>query len=277
MTNGKPEVHVFDPEIAAKMGVAGAILFHHVVSWTANNELRGQKRNFKDGRFWTYDPLDKWVENFPYLSRPTIYKHLRRLQAEGFIRVGCFNPLPLDKTRWYAVGDAANLSEPSAVKDYLDRKKIRFRIEHACDFGLTEAVLMANLGHWMHKNRRLGQPPAKDGRMWRYMSPGSLSRILPFLSRTQIKRVLRGLADKGVLLRRRQPDRRDHRMLYAFQDEARFAVAYTKRKREIDGYKDFRDGKTKYDPQSGSFKPVESPLQGQLPPPPARKGRGANV
>jgi hypothetical protein len=90
MADGRPEVHVFDAKFAVKLGVAPANLFHHVVWWTTKNELRGQKHNFKDERFWTYDSINGWVVRFPYLSRATIYKHLRRLQAEGFIRSASF-------------------------------------------------------------------------------------------------------------------------------------------------------------------------------------------
>jgi hypothetical protein len=122
---------------------------------------------------------------------------------------------------------------------------------------------------------------------------------MPFLSASQVKRALKKLVAAGVLLRKRQRDRRDSRILYAFQDEARFTAAYTKKKRWIDNYTDHRDGKIKWDhrakewvpvdlppglpappakkddPKAHNFVPVKSTPQTPLPPPPASKSRSS--
>jgi hypothetical protein len=92
---------------------------------------------------------------------------------------------------------------------------------------------------------------------------------MPFLSASQVKRALKKLVAAGVLLGKRQPDRRDFRILYAFQDEERFTAAYTKEKRWIDNYTDHRDGKIRWDHRAKEWVPVDLPPG--LPAPPAKK------
>ncbi len=288
-----PEVHVFSADLAVKLGIARAVLFHHIWWWVTRNAKLKQEHNFEAGRYWTYDTIDGWAERFPYLCRATIYSHLRSLQTEGFIRVGIYNTLALDQTRWYSVGDG--------VKDYPTGNMIRLRVTDAVDHGIIAAVLVANMGYWIRRNRRLGEPPAEDGRYWRYAPASELATVMPFLSASQVKRALKKLVAAGVLLGKRQPDRRDFRILYAFQDEARFTSAYTEKKRWIDNYTDHRDGKIRWDhraqewvpvdlpprppsppakkddPKANIFVPVESTPQTPLPltPPPARRSRSS--
>jgi len=253
--------HSWRHTVASWLGIARAVLFHHVWWWVTRNAKLKQQHNYKAGKFWTYDSVNGWSDRFPYMSRTTIYGHLRALQMEGFIRVGIYNALALDQTRWYSVGDG--------VRDYPTGNMIRFRVTDAVEHGIIAAVLIANMGYWIRRNRRLGEPPAEDGRFWRYVPASELATVMPFLSASQVKRALKKLVAAGVLLGKRQPDRRDFRILYAFQDEARFTAAYTKNKRWIDNYTDHRDGKIKWDHRANEWVRVDLPPG--LPAPPAKK------
>lgn len=58
----------------------------------------------QDGRQWTYQSLEKLQEDyFPFWGRDTIDRALKNLKALGLIKIGNFNKLALDQTRWYSI------------------------------------------------------------------------------------------------------------------------------------------------------------------------------
>ncbi len=105
--------HSFDIDLAAKYSIEEALLIHHFQHWiTINREL---KRNFHDGRYWTYQSLDEIAAHFPYLSKSQVVDILEKLccgyqrksksktpNHEPILMKGNFNKSRYDRTVWYA-------------------------------------------------------------------------------------------------------------------------------------------------------------------------------
>lgn len=92
--------HSFDTELAALYGVHAAILIHNFQHWISFNQRL--KRNFHEGRTWTYQTRQEIMAHFPYLSEKEIRGALDRLVKMKVIVKGNFNKTPFDRTTWYA-------------------------------------------------------------------------------------------------------------------------------------------------------------------------------
>jgi hypothetical protein len=104
--------HSFDIDMAAIYGVNPSIIIHHFQHWIRINKKL--KRNFHEGRTWSYQTLDEIAAHFPYFSKDEIYeiinllcsgKGRRSKQEKGFDPVlikGNFNKSKFDRTTWYA-------------------------------------------------------------------------------------------------------------------------------------------------------------------------------
>jgi len=111
MQNSNPH-HSFDTALATQYGVQEAILIHHFQHWVGVNKRL--KRNFREGRTWTYQTLDEIAAHFPYMSKDQIRDTIEKLCAgksrysdkepsfEPILIKGNFNKTAFDKTTWYA-------------------------------------------------------------------------------------------------------------------------------------------------------------------------------
>lgn len=97
--------HSFDAELAQALGVAEAILLHHMQYWIAKNEANGV--HFYDGRTWTYNSVRAYGRLFPYFSERQLANALKHLEAEGILVTGHYSDNPRNRTLWYAFSDAA--------------------------------------------------------------------------------------------------------------------------------------------------------------------------
>lgn len=86
-----------DTEIAAQVGASAAMLFEYIAFWCAKSD------EVHDGRRWIFHTIKQFKEHFPHLSERTIRRALKKLEASELVIVGCYNKLPFDHTRWYAV------------------------------------------------------------------------------------------------------------------------------------------------------------------------------
>lgn len=92
--------HSFDIDLAEKYGIPEAILIHHFQHWiTINKRL---KRNFHEGRTWTYQTLEEIAAHFPYFSTSQVNRLLRKLTKLKVLKKGNFNKRKFDRTVWYA-------------------------------------------------------------------------------------------------------------------------------------------------------------------------------
>lgn len=98
--------HRFRPELAIKYGLTEAVILGYIEFWIKQNEAHGRKENFKNGRWWMFNPVAKFSEDMPYLTSNQVRRALERLEREGAILVEKnFNKLGRDRTRWFTLGD----------------------------------------------------------------------------------------------------------------------------------------------------------------------------
>lgn len=90
----------FDTEIAKKLDVNSAILFSNIQFWCAKN--KANKKNYNDGRYWTYNSTEAFSELFQWLTKKQIRLCLEKLEENGYISTGNYNKSAYDRTKWYA-------------------------------------------------------------------------------------------------------------------------------------------------------------------------------
>lgn len=95
--------HTFDPEIAMQVGINAAVVHRNLVFWVRYNE--SNRRNFHEGRYWTYNSLAAFDEQFPYLTAKQIRTALDKLVEAGLILKGNFAADRFKRANWYALGE----------------------------------------------------------------------------------------------------------------------------------------------------------------------------
>lgn len=96
-------IHSFDAEIAAQVGINAAVVFRNIVFWVRHNEAN--RKNFHDGRYWTYNSLAAFDEQFPYLTAKQIRTAIDKLVEAGLIIKGNFAADRFNRANWYALGE----------------------------------------------------------------------------------------------------------------------------------------------------------------------------
>ena len=103
--------HSFDINLAAEYGIEEALLIHHFQHWISVNQRL--KRNFHEGRTWSYQTIDEIAAHFPYISKDRVVTILEKLctgktrfqkdtEFEPILLKGNFNKTKFDRTIWYA-------------------------------------------------------------------------------------------------------------------------------------------------------------------------------
>lgn len=90
-------------DVAVRYGVDESIFLHVVVSLAINN--KDNNRNFRDGRWWTYNSLSAWEQEFPWWSAKQIRRIISSCKEQGALFVGEYNKDPRDRTSWYSPSD----------------------------------------------------------------------------------------------------------------------------------------------------------------------------
>lgn len=75
----------------------------------------------------------------------------------------------------------------------------QFDTDVAAMYGVDEAIMIANLQFWIRKNEANGKH-YHDGRFWTYNSIEAFTKLFPFWTARQIRRILKSLEDKGVIV-----------------------------------------------------------------------------
>ncbi|MCB4349753.1 hypothetical protein LA345_38825 (plasmid) [Burkholderia vietnamiensis] len=94
---------MFDTEHARLYGLEEAVLINNLKFWIVRNRANGE--NFREDRTWSYNSINAFSEQFPYLSRDRIRRTLASLMKQGVIQSGNFNERATDRTLWYAFVD----------------------------------------------------------------------------------------------------------------------------------------------------------------------------
>ncbi len=93
---------VIIPSLAVEIGLEEAIVLQQIHYWLVLN--RQAKRNFFDGKFWTYNTPEKWQqENFPFWTVKKVRTTLNSLRSMGLLIVGNYNKMKADRTLWYTI------------------------------------------------------------------------------------------------------------------------------------------------------------------------------
>jgi len=88
-------IHSFEAEIAAQVGINAAVVYRNIVFWVRHNEAN--RKNFHDGRYWTYNSLSAFDEQFPYLTAKQIRTTIDKLIEAGMVVKGNF---AADRFNW---------------------------------------------------------------------------------------------------------------------------------------------------------------------------------
>ena len=73
-----------------------------------------------------------------------------------------------------------------------------FDTDAAQKYGVNEAIVLNNIQFWVNKNAAGGNN-FNDGRYWTRCSLQTYTNLFPFWTEPQIKRILKGLEDKGAI------------------------------------------------------------------------------
>lgn len=93
--------HSFDWRLACEVGVEKAILIGNIEYWVADNERQKKASHFHEGEYWTYWTADELAAKYPYMKAPSIYRWLRELKADGWVKTGNFNDTWQERRTWY--------------------------------------------------------------------------------------------------------------------------------------------------------------------------------
>lgn len=101
------------PSLVRAIGANEAIVLQQIHYWLDINKKA--KRNYYDGRYWTYNTYDGWHEEFFWLSESTVRRVLAELVRKGLLIKGNYNKSKFDRTNWYTINyDEVNKLLPSA-------------------------------------------------------------------------------------------------------------------------------------------------------------------
>lgn len=95
--------HSFDIGWATSHGIEESLLLHHFQYWIRFN--RNLKRNFIEGRTYTYQTYKEIAAVFPYLSYEKVRYAIKKLVQDNVLILGNFNQKKGDNTIWFAFQD----------------------------------------------------------------------------------------------------------------------------------------------------------------------------
>ena len=97
--------HSFSVDLACEIGVNAAVIFQNIYYWISHNEKNRQPIHYHKGKYWTFNSVRAFSEQFPYMSERTIKNCIKTLVDEKYLIKGNFNVKTYDKTNWYALGE----------------------------------------------------------------------------------------------------------------------------------------------------------------------------
>ena len=95
LIHGQPLIIV--TELATEIGLSEAIVLQQVHYWIQRSN------HIKKGYHWIYNSYDDWQDQFPFWSRNTIIRTIKRLEDSGLLISDNFNEMKMDKTKWYRI------------------------------------------------------------------------------------------------------------------------------------------------------------------------------
>lgn len=92
---GAPVVYIME------FGSDAAIILSNIEYWVMFNASKN--KNFKNGRFWTYNSSTSFQKYFPWMEPSKIRREILKLRKAEVLLTGEFNKLKGDRTLWYTI------------------------------------------------------------------------------------------------------------------------------------------------------------------------------
>ncbi|MFJ7738355.1 DnaD domain protein [Lysinibacillus sp. NPDC097287] len=116
------------PSLAVKIGLNQALVLQQMHYW-----LRISK-NIRGGHKWVYKTLEDWHKEFPFWSKSTLERIIRKLEEDQLIVVGNYNRMKMDRTKWYRVNyDAVDMATRSFQNEDMQHGEMMVSIDVTCE------------------------------------------------------------------------------------------------------------------------------------------------
>lgn len=103
MENKDIKKYYFSEIVAKDVGVEEAIMFSNIFFWVKLNERKESEYHFHDGKYWMFNSVLNFVEQYPFWTPAKVRRILKNLIEKKYIETGVFNKYGYDKTKWYTV------------------------------------------------------------------------------------------------------------------------------------------------------------------------------
>ncbi|WP_099123634.1 conserved phage C-terminal domain-containing protein, partial [Xenorhabdus sp. KK7.4] len=87
------------PELATRLGLNEAIILQQIQYWLTETSSGVEVYGCR----WIYNSVEKWQEQFPFLSVSTIKRALGNLKKLGVLKIEQINKSSHDRTNYYAI------------------------------------------------------------------------------------------------------------------------------------------------------------------------------
>ena len=91
------------PTLACLVGLNESIVLQQVQYWLYNAEKSKKMGIYKFGRWWIYNTMKDWRENFPFWSTKTTQRAIDHLREKGLLLTARLSDNNLDQTLYYAI------------------------------------------------------------------------------------------------------------------------------------------------------------------------------
>lgn len=103
MKNEDIKKYYFSLTVATELGIEEAIMFCNIYFWVNNNKRNNSESHHYEGKYWTYNSVEDFIEQYPFWTHSMIKRILKKLENAGYIETGNFNKHKYDRTKWYTV------------------------------------------------------------------------------------------------------------------------------------------------------------------------------
>lgn len=99
-------VHVFNIDLAERLGIEKAIMIEQIYFWVHKNECDDIEEMNIDGRTWCRSSAKGFSKYIPYMTPKKIWRVLKELvEVDEILLSGNFNKKATNQTLWYAFSD----------------------------------------------------------------------------------------------------------------------------------------------------------------------------
>jgi hypothetical protein len=118
---------------AATYGVDEALFLNRLRYYIGQAKSSKREDNLHEGRYWIYNPSEKFQEIFPFFSFQTLRRITENLKKEGLLIVGHFNKVKFDRTNWYTLSEewtlASNDLDYATFATIIDAQRVNHLLE----------------------------------------------------------------------------------------------------------------------------------------------------